>query len=447
MEIGTHPTVRNFYANQPQSGTAGLASIDSAMLRGLCLEAGADDVGFVAVDDPAVAAERSDIEWLMPGTQALISFVCRMNQENIRTPARSIANLEFHIQTDETNIVAQQIVSKLEALNIRAMIAGAAGFPMEPDRFGFKAWTISHKPVAVAAGLGQMGIHRNVIHPKFGNFVLLGTVLIAAKVTQYSTEIDYNPCLECKLCVAACPTGAIHSDGRFDFSACYTHNYREFMGGFNDWVENIADSKDGLDYRKKVSHTETSSMWQSLSYGANYKAAYCMAVCPAGENVIAPFLTDRKAFLQNVVKPLQQKEETVYVVANSDAEEFVVRRYPKKKTKRVHNQLAGRGSIKDFVQGMDLVFQRGKSKGLDAVYHFAFTGAEKCDATVVIRDETLSVSDGHVGKPNLRVTADSRIWLRFLRKETSIVTALLTRKIKLQGSPMLLLAFGRCFPS
>ncbi len=24
-----------------------------------------------------------------------------------------------------------------------------------------------------------------------------------------------------------------------NFSACYTHNYREFMGGFTDWVENV----------------------------------------------------------------------------------------------------------------------------------------------------------------------------------------------------------------
>ena len=99
------------------------------MLGNLCLEAGADDVGFVGVDDPAVAPQRADIDWLMPGTQALINFFCRMNQENIRTPARSISNLEFHLQTDETNIVAQKIVLRLEALKIRASIAGAAGFP------------------------------------------------------------------------------------------------------------------------------------------------------------------------------------------------------------------------------------------------------------------------------------------------------------------------------
>ena len=107
------------------------------------------------------------------------------------------------------------------------------------------------------------------------------------------------------------------------------------MGGFNDWVEKIADSKNAHDYRKNVSGAETVSMWQSLSFGANYKAAYCMAVCPAGEDVIAPFLTNRKQFLDDVVRPLQNKAETVYVVPNSDAEEFVARRFPHKKIKGV----------------------------------------------------------------------------------------------------------------
>jgi len=138
------------------------------------------------------------------------------------------------------------------------------GFPMEMDRWPDKMWVVSHKPIAVAAGLGKMGIHRNVIHPKFGNFILLGTVLVAADVTEHSRTLDYNPCLECKLCVSACPTGAIKADGSFDFAACYTHNYREFMGGFTDWVENVAGSRTAQEYRRKVSDAETVSLWQSL---------------------------------------------------------------------------------------------------------------------------------------------------------------------------------------
>jgi ferredoxin len=166
-----------------------------------------------------------------------------------------------------------------------------------------------------------------------------GTVLIAAEATAYDQPLSYNPCLECKLCVAACPVGAISPDGNFNFSACYTHNYREFMGGFTDWVEQVAESKNGLDYRRRVTDPESASMWQTPSFGANYKAAYCLAVCPAGEDIIGPYLTDKAGHLRETVRPLQDEEETVYVVAGSDAEEHVARRFPHKKTKRVGNGL------------------------------------------------------------------------------------------------------------
>src|SRR5207302_95740 len=189
-----------------------------------------------------------------------------------------------------------------------------------------------------------------------------------AEVSEYSQPIDYNPCLECKLCVAACPTGAIGADGAFDFSACYTHNYREFMGGFTDWVEKIADSTGALDYRKKVSGAETVSMWQSLSFGANYKAAYCLSVCPAGEDVIAPFLTDRKEFLKDVVKPLQDKSETVYVVPGSDAEDYVARRFPHKKTKRASTGRTGQRTISDLLRDLNFALQKGQRQLVNSLY-------------------------------------------------------------------------------
>jgi ferredoxin len=447
-QLAEHPTVKQFREREAAGNEpVQLQPLDSAQLSQVCLEAGADDVGFVEAMRAEIADQKSDILAVFPSTKTLVSFVLRMNRENIRTPARSIANVEFHHTTDEINEVARKIVAALERAGVRAINGGAAGFPMEADRWGAKMWVISHKPIAVAAGLGHMGIHRNVIHPKFGNFILLGTVLMDAEVTAYARPLDYNPCLECKLCVAACPTGAIGADGHFNFSACYTHNYREFMGGFNDWVETIAASGSAREYREKVSGAETVSMWQSLSFGANYKAAYCMAVCPAGEDVIAPFLTDRKQFLEDVVLPLQNKPETIYVVPNSDPEAYVARRYPHKKTKRVGNGLAGEGSIRSFLLGLPFVFQRGRSEGVNATFHLTFTGQEELNATVVIQNKILQVSEGHTGTANLRLIADSQTWLRFLRKEANLVWALLRRKIRIHGSPRLLLAFGRCFPS
>jgi Fe-S-cluster-containing hydrogenase component 2 len=440
--LNEHPIVQRVRSQaQPAQSQQ---PISAGWLKQLALDSGADDAAVVRMDRPDLAGTRAEVLPLFPRAKALLSLVVRMNRESIRTPARSVANVAFHHTTDEVNTIGRKIVRACEERGIAALNA-TAGFPMEADRFGAKMWVVSHKPVAVAAGLGQVGIHRNVIHPRFGSFILLGTVLLDAIVDDEAHPISYNPCVECKLCVAACPTGAIGSDGHFDFTACYTHNYREFMGGFNDWVETIAASGSAANYRKKMTSQESVSMWQSLSFGANYKAAYCIGVCPAGEDVIRPFLDQRKSFLDEVVRPLQEKKETVYVLAASDAEVYVQRRFPHKRTKRVHNGIRTQ-SIGQFLAGMPIAFQRGQSQGLNATFHFVFTGTESRQATVVIRDQTLQVMDGHVGTPSLTVSADSDTWLKFLSGEANIVWALLRRKIRLKGSPKLLLAFGKCFP-
>ena len=151
--------------------------MDADELRKVCLDAGADDVGFVSIDRGELDGQRGEILALYPWTKGLISIVCRMNREPIRSPARSVANLEFHHTGDRTNEVAHAIVAALEARGVRA-VNPSMGFPMEMDRSPGKMWVVADKPVAVAAGLGQMGIHRNVIHPRFGDVSLQDQCII-----------------------------------------------------------------------------------------------------------------------------------------------------------------------------------------------------------------------------------------------------------------------------
>ena len=121
------------------------------------------------------------------------------------------------------------------------------------------------------------------------------------------------------------------------------------------------------------------------------------------------------------------------------------RRFPAKTTKGVGNGLRPR-SIRNFLASLPLVFQPGRAKELASTYHFTFTGAEERRATIVIHHGNLTVQDGHTGIPHLHVTADAATWLGFVAKEKNLLWALLTRKVRLRGSPMWLVRFGECFP-
>jgi SCP-2 sterol transfer family len=65
----------------------------------------------------------------------------------------------------------------------------------------------------------------------------------------------------------------------------------------------------------------------------------------------------------------------------------------------------------------------------------------------VIADKSIRVQDGHQGDADLQVTVDGKTWLGILAREKSLAWAIVTRRLRLKGSPALLVRFGKCFPS
>jgi epoxyqueuosine reductase QueG len=92
------------------------------------------------------------------------------------------------------------------------------------------------------------------------------------------------------------------------------------MVGFQNWVEAIIASHDVAEYRSHFDDRETAFMWQSLMFRMSYRCSYCMAVCPAGEDVKARYLRDKKGHVERILKPLRDRPERVYVMAGSKAE-------------------------------------------------------------------------------------------------------------------------------
>ena len=269
----------------------------AAEIKKICLDAGADDAGLVELDREALQKEREGILHVYSLTRSVISIIIVNNRENIQSPARYLANEEFHHTGDRISSVAREILRRLNRLGIRGVVVNK-GWPMALDRFPGKIWDVSHKIMAVEAGLGHMGMHRLVLHPKYGSCIQLESILINGVADEYDHPLEENPCVKCNLCAAVCPTGAITKDQPFDFMACSTHTYRDNFAGFQNLVEAVVTSHDMEEYHSHFDDRETALMWQSLMFRMGYRCSYCMAVCRL-EKKSNPFTSKRRRNMLN----------------------------------------------------------------------------------------------------------------------------------------------------
>ena len=304
-----------------QQAVTASKTFPAEVIRQICLEAGADEMGFVEIGRPELAQERQSILHLYPGTQTIISLSRAMNRENMQSPARPLYNGEIHRVEEDLSRISGEILRHLNGQSIRGVILNPA-FPMDMNRWPGKTWDVSHKTIAVEAGIGVMGLNRLVLSPRFGSAILLNSIFINAQVDHYDRPLEQNPCLKCGLCAAVCPTGAVQKVGSFNFLACAIHSYRDWSGGL-DWVEALLTSKDLEAYRASYQDRETMSLWQAMMFGFNHKCGYCQAVCPVGDVGISRYLANKKGYVQEIVKPLKERAEPVYVIASSQAEKRV----------------------------------------------------------------------------------------------------------------------------
>lgn len=444
MKLSSHPTVKSYERNRSQY-QKNEAVMESNRIKRIAIESGANDVGIIEFSRESITEYRSDLLSVMHDVKSLMVLAVRINQTAIRSLAHSVADQEFKRVWENFKSIEGQIVDQLAGIGVKA-VGMPVGFPMEMKRWPDRVWMTNEKLFAVEAGLGQMGMNRLLLHPKYGASIVLGTILLANECDQYNRPLNYKPCIECGLCVKVCPTGAVKRTDTFDFTSCYSHNYRERIGGFLNWVEQIVDSKTIREYRQRVNDSETFSMWQNLAIGSQTRCDRCMAVCPAGESAIGEFLEDRKSYIDQYHKPFSELSETIYTVKGSDAEQYVRENFPEKTIKHISNGLRPL-TIEMFLNSLPRMFQVIQSEGIDAVYHFSFTGDENVESTVTIKNKNIRIEKGLKGNCNLHVTADSKTWIKFLAKETKLLLALITRKIRIKGSPKLMKDFARCFPT
>jgi epoxyqueuosine reductase QueG len=85
----------------------------------------------------------------------------------MQSPARAAANGEFRRTEEDLSRFSGEILRQLNSQDIRGVTLNPA-FPMDMNRWPGKTWDVSHKTLAVEAGIGVMGLNRLVLKRRSG---------------------------------------------------------------------------------------------------------------------------------------------------------------------------------------------------------------------------------------------------------------------------------------
>ncbi|GAB6098388.1 epoxyqueuosine reductase [Halanaerocella petrolearia] len=197
---------------------------------------GVDLVGIVDVKEIDFPKDHRPSDYL-PEAKSAISIGYRLNKGSVLNlpKARNGYMLEFNTANEQLNLINHQVSRFLEEKGY--LTFGVPGTASIGDGKRLKA-DLSHKHLAVAAGLGKFGINNLVLTPEFGPRVRFSTIITTAKLEATVSEAE-KLCTDCQLCVEICPANALddwkdnyspQEGWRINKEACY-HQIFVKLGG------------------------------------------------------------------------------------------------------------------------------------------------------------------------------------------------------------------------
>ncbi len=206
------------------------------------------------LEDEALRLEK----WLKSEMQGKMSYMenhfdMRLDPRLLVPDAKSVVSLIYNYYPAETQRIDSYKISKyaygtdyhfvlkdrlkLFLDRIRTDIGEVDG------RVFVDSAPVMDKAWAKKSGLGWVGKHSNLVHPKKGSFFFIAELILDLELIPDGPIKDY--CGTCTRCIDACPTDAIVQPYVVDGSKCISYLTielkdeiipSEFVGKMNDWV-------------------------------------------------------------------------------------------------------------------------------------------------------------------------------------------------------------------
>lgn len=156
--------------------------------------------------------KRLDPTQLVPGAKSVISLLYNYYPDQVQNTsvpqlAKYAYGRDYHdVIKDKLKLLLQRIRTEIGEVDGRAFVDSAP--VME------RSW-------ASLSGLGWIGRHTLLITKKRGSFFFLAELILDLELQPDSPVTDH--CGSCRLCIDACPTGAIHENQVLDAGKCISY--------------------------------------------------------------------------------------------------------------------------------------------------------------------------------------------------------------------------------
>ena len=165
----------------------------------------------------------SDLTYVLPDAKSAVSFAVAIDQKVIPSYLMKKDRIAFENELIRANALASGIALHLSNYLKQKgypSVPVAANNVFRPPQSGtLPEYTadlyypdVAHRYLAVSSGVGHMGLSGNVLSNQYGAAIILGaTVTTAELLPTPPLPQEENYCDDCRLCMASCISGFMHS--------------------------------------------------------------------------------------------------------------------------------------------------------------------------------------------------------------------------------------------
>jgi epoxyqueuosine reductase len=218
-------------------------------IKNLVLHSGAVAFGIATRETLAGGPPSTDLTYVLPEARSAVVFALPLDQGAIERFLKKEDMAAASIDNRRVNNMASGLALELSEFLIMkghksVPLVANATYRLDTPNGPFDDMPpVSHRYLAVRAGIGHFGKSGNVLMPEYGAAIILASVVTAAELPASDPlPIDRNYCDDCRLCMAACASGLMSPEEEtsvtmggvdFNYSRRLSYHRCEYVcGGF-----------------------------------------------------------------------------------------------------------------------------------------------------------------------------------------------------------------------